>query len=169
VFGCGGLLPGFVTVLASVDARANPQGMTVVSGKASAQQTGNTLNITTSQNAFLQWSSFNIGKGEKTRFQQPSSTSVVWNQIGSQSASSIFGSLQANGIVVLANKNGFYFGPDSFVKAAGLVVTTAPIKPPDNAGAGWAFTGSPHVQTDYQLRDFGNDRGRFVVSNLQAH
>ena len=137
-----GLLPGFVTVLASMDARANPQGMTVVSGAAAAQQSGRTLNVTASQNAFLQWNSFNIAAGETTRFQQPSSSSIVWNQIGDQNPSSIYGSLQANGMVVLANQNGFYFGPNSFVQAAGLMVTTAPIQPTGNGG-GWSLSVAP--------------------------
>ena len=39
--------------------------------------------------------------------------------------SRIFGSIQANGIVVLANSSGFWFGPDSVVKAASFVATTA--------------------------------------------
>jgi len=126
------------------NAQANPQGMTVVSGSAHPVQQGNTLQITTSQNAVLQWSSFDIAAGETTLFQQPSATSIVFNNIRNANPSTIFGSLRANGIVVLQNANGFYFGPNAFVQAGGLVVTTAAINPwASGGGVGWSFDGPP--------------------------
>ena len=45
-------------------AAANPQGMTVQGGSASAVGNGSRLTITASQNAFLNWQSFNIAPGE---------------------------------------------------------------------------------------------------------
>jgi filamentous hemagglutinin family protein len=123
---------------------ANPQGMTVVSGTAHSTQHGNTLQITTSQNTVLNWNSFNIGSGETTIFHEPSATSIVFNNINNANPTTIYGSLQANGIVVLENQAGFYFGPHAFVKAGGLVVTTAAINPWASAGgAGWTFDGPP--------------------------
>jgi filamentous hemagglutinin family protein len=131
-------------VLAGGRGYANPQGMTVVSGSAQSAQQGNTLQITTSQNAFLQWNSFNIASGETTVFQQPSAASIVFNRINNANPSTIFGSLHANGIVVLQNASGFYFGPNAFVSANGLVVTTAAINPwSSGGGAGWSFDGPP--------------------------
>ena len=99
--------------------------MTVQRGSATATTNGSQLTVTASRNASLNWQSFNIAAGETTIFQQPSSTSIVWNRINDQNPSQIYGSLQANGIVVLLNSSGFYFGPHSFVSAAGLVVSTA--------------------------------------------
>ncbi len=123
---------------------ANPQGMTVVSGSAQTAQQGNSLQITTSQNAVLQWNSFNIAAGETTVFQESSATSVVFNNIHNANPTTIFGSLRANGIVVLQNQNGFYFGPNAFVQAGGLVVTTAAINSwSSGGGAGWSFDGPP--------------------------
>jgi filamentous hemagglutinin family protein len=127
--------------------------MTIVSGSAHSSQQGSTLQITTSQNAFLQWSSFNIASGETTVFQEPSATSVVFNRINSANPSSIFGSLRANGIVVLENQSGFYFGPNSFVSANGLVVTTAAINPGPAGGASWSFDGPP---TAAPIVNYGN-------------
>jgi filamentous hemagglutinin family protein len=133
-------------VLAGPAGYGNPQGMTVVSGSASSAQHGNTLQITTSQTAVLQWSSFNIAAGQTTIFNQPSATSIVFNNIKNANPSTIFGSLEANGIVVLENSSGFYFGPNAFVKAGGLVVTTSAINPWSSAGgAGWSFDGPPPV------------------------
>ena len=130
--------------LAGGTACANPQGMTVLSGSAQSSQQGNTLQITTSQTASLQWSSFNIASGQTTIFKQPSAASIVFNNINNASPSAIFGSLRANGIVVLENSKGFYFGPNAFVQAGGLVVTTAAINPwSSGGGAGWSFDGPP--------------------------
>ena len=131
-------------LLRAAMAYANPQGMTVVSGSAHTAQQGNTLQITTSKNASLQWNSFNIAAGETTVFHQPSANSIVFNNINNANPTTIFGSLRANGIVVLENQNGFYFGPNAFVKAGGLVVTTAAINPwSSGGGAGWSFDGPP--------------------------
>jgi filamentous hemagglutinin family protein len=139
----GGLAFSFLFATSSSD--ANPQGMTVLSGSAHATQQGNVLQITTtSRNTVLGWNSFNIGAGQTTIFDEPSASSIVFNNIHSGNPSSIFGSLQANGIVVLENQSGFFFGPNAFVKAAGLVVTTAAIDPwGSGSGAGWSFDGPP--------------------------
>lgn len=123
---------------------ANPQGLTVVSGSAHPSQQGSTLEITTSRTALLNWNSFNIAAGETTIFNQPSATSVVVNNINNASPSAIYGSLRANGIVVLQNSAGFYFGPNAFVSAGGLVVTTYAMNPWSfGGGAAWSFSGPP--------------------------
>jgi filamentous hemagglutinin family protein len=124
--------------------QANPQGLVVQQGSASASATGNHLQITASHNAVLQWSSFNLAPGDSASFLQPSASSVVWNRILDANPSQIHGSITANGIVVLMNASGFYFGPGSFVSAAGLVVTTAPTTPIETGGGPfWQFNGAP--------------------------
>ncbi len=127
-----------------VNAPAAPAGMTVQSGSASLSQNGNQLNITASHNAFLNWQSFNINASETARFIQPSAQSIVWNRIHDANPSQILGNLDANGVVVLMNQSGFYFGPNSFVNAAGLIVSTAPVTPVESsAGLFWQFNGAP--------------------------
>ncbi len=138
------LLRVCVVLLSATNALANPQGLTVQSGTASAVANGNQFNITASHNAFLNWQSFNIAAGETTRFIQPSASSVVWNRIHDANPSQIYGNLTANGVVVLMNQNGFHFGPNSFVSAAGLIVSTAPFVPAEGGGGlFWQFTGPP--------------------------
>jgi filamentous hemagglutinin family protein len=122
---------------------ANPQGMTVSRGSATAVSSGSQLNITVSQNAFLNWQSFNIAPGETTTFLQPSSTSIVWNRINDVNPSQIWGNLNANGVVVLMNQSGFFFGPGSVVNAAGFVATTATTLPQFDLGGSWQFNGPP--------------------------
>ncbi|WP_160164651.1 filamentous hemagglutinin N-terminal domain-containing protein [Pedosphaera parvula] len=127
-------------------AAANPDGLTVRGGNASVSQNGSQLNITASSGAVLDWQHFNINSGETTRFQQPSSTSVVWNRILDQNPSQILGNLQANGLVVLMNQSGFYFGKYSVVNVGGLIVTTSPVAPtPSGMGGMWQYNGTPPV------------------------
>jgi filamentous hemagglutinin family protein len=123
---------------------AGPAGLSVQSGTATATATGPHLDITASQNAVLQWQSFNVGAGESVRFSQPSPGSVVWNRIQDANPSQIFGRIDANGFVVLMNPSGFHFGPDAHVDAAGLVVSTANAAPVESsAGLFWQFNGPP--------------------------
>lgn len=123
---------------------ANPQGLTVQSGSASVQSVGSQLHVTVGQFAVLNWNSFDIQAGETTSFLQPSVSSIVFNNIGGANPSQILGNLTANGTVILANANGFYFGPNSMVKVGGSFVgTTAPLPPDLGAAASWQFTGMP--------------------------
>ena len=148
-------------------ALANPLGMTVQSGSASAVANGNQLNVTASHNAFLNWQSFNIAPGQTTTFIQPSAASVVWNRINDQNPSQIYGSLTANGVVVLMNQSGFYFGPNSFVSAAGLIVSTAPVAPVDSsAGLFWQFNGPPPSASivNYGQLNVGRGGSAFLIA-----
>jgi len=140
MLGCGGL----VSLLCAPVAWANPQGLVVVAGSATAVAAGPTLTLTLSDRAVLNWQSFNLAPGETTRFQQPNAASVVWNQVLDADPSHLFGNIQANGIVVLANRAGFWFGPDSVVKAASFVATTAGGPPADFASGGsWNISYAP--------------------------
>ena len=142
---------------------ANPHGMTVTSGSATVINSGPILTVSAANNTHLNWQSFNIAANETTLFQQPSSSSIVWNTIGGQSPSQIYGSLQANGIVVLMNGSGFYFGPNAYVKAAGLVVSTAQGGPVEtSAGAGWQFTGPPPAAHIINYGQINAGAGGFV-------
>lgn len=146
---------------------ANPTGMTVVSGSATARANGSQLSIDTSRLAVLNWQSFNIAAGERTVFNQPSASSVVVNRINDVNPSQIFGSLQGNGVVVLMNSSGFYFGPNSFVSAAGLVVSTANCVPPQNAGGSWVFNGPPPLASivNYGSIKVGQNGNVFLIAD----
>ncbi len=148
---------------------ANPTGMTVSSGHATAQQLGAQLNVTVSQLAILNWQSFNIAAGETTSFLQPSVNSIVFNIIGNRdnNPSQIFGNLNANGTVILANANGFYFGPNSMIRVGGsFIATTAPLSPDFGAGATWQFTGMPPLASivNYGQIEVGKGRSLFLIA-----
>jgi filamentous hemagglutinin family protein len=167
ILALGRVMPGVIFLLLTRHAEANPTGMTVQSGSASASVSGSRLTVTAGNNAVLNWQSFNIAAGETTVFKQPSAQSIVWNHIGGQSASQIYGNLQANGIVVLLNSSGFYFGPSSYVSAAGLVVSTANCTPPDNAGGMWQFNGPPPLASivNYGQIQVGHGGSCFLIAD----
>ena len=155
--------PWLGLLAATLRALANPTGLTVSRGSASAVTSGATLTVTAANNAQLNWQSFNIAAGETTLFQQPSSSSIVWNTIGGNSASQIYGSLQANGVVVLMNSSGFYFSPNAFVKAAGAVFSTAAGGPVEcGNGSAWQFTGPAPMASIVNYGRISADPGGFV-------
>ena len=145
---------------------ANPQGLTVSRGSATAVASGSSLQITASQNAFLNWQSFNIAPGETTTFLQPSSTSIVWNRINDANPSQIWGNLSANGIVVLMNQSGFFFGPGSVVNAAGFVATTATTLPEFGVSGSWQFNGPPPAASivNYGEIKVGSGGSAFLIA-----
>ena len=122
---------------------ANPAGGSVAQGSATFNTSGSVETITSSGNAFINWSSFNIGAGETTTFVEPSSTSVVWNNINGSSPSQILGNLNANGYVILQNQAGFYVGGQAAINAHGLILTTASAAPNLSSGGAWEFDAPP--------------------------
>src|ERR1700733_14796958 len=147
--------------------QANPLGMTVVSGSATAKTTGPQLNITVSSSAVLNWSSFNIQSGQTTSFLQPSANSIVFNNIGGANPAKIWGTLTANGTVVLADSAGFYFGPNSMVKVGGdFIATTTPLPPDYGIGSSWTFTGMPPLAgiVNYGQIAAGSGHGLFLIA-----
>jgi len=163
------IIANFLLVVIEQHVLANPTGLSVPSGSAmpSIQQTVSQLTITVGNNAVLNWQHFNIAAGESTIFNQPSAASIVWNRINDQNPSQIYGSLQANGVVVLLNSSGFYFGPNSFVSAAGLVVSTANCAPPQNGGGAWVFNGPPPLKSivNYGQIKIGNGGDCFLIAD----
>ena len=63
-------------------AHALPTGAQIAAGTATINQSGNVLNINNSDRAILNWQQFNIGANETVRFNQPTVSSNVLNQIG---------------------------------------------------------------------------------------
>ncbi len=110
-------------------AQANPTGGTVVGGAATITNTPAELQINqSSQNAVIDWSSFNIAKGETTHFYQPNTSAIALNRVvNSTQISTINGNLLANGHVLVINPNGVLIGPSGNVDTAGFIATSADI------------------------------------------
>src|SRR3984957_15430109 len=131
---------GLVTVVVlaaaplAVPAVAGPNGGTVVGGSATIQGQGSaavTINQS-SQNAIINWQTFNIGQGETTTFNQPNSAATALNRvIGGQGPSFLDGTLTANGRGFIVNGDGILFGAGSSINTAGFLATTNNIRNED--------------------------------------
>src|SRR5262245_44723404 len=123
-----------LAALGFASALAGPDGANVVGGSATISgQGGATVTINqTSDRAVINWRQFDIGPGETTRFNQPSSSSVALNRVtGGLGPTQIMGTLSANGRVFVVNRDGIVFGPNSKVDTAGFLATTNDIRNDD--------------------------------------
>jgi filamentous hemagglutinin family protein len=124
-------------------AAANPLGAQVVGGSATVQGQGTpTVTITQQSNsAIINWNTFNIGAGEKTKIIMPSSSSVQLDRVtGGLGPSQIFGTLSSNGRVFLVNPDGILFGPGAVVDTAGFLATTHDIANTDFMAGRYNFS-----------------------------
>jgi filamentous hemagglutinin family protein len=110
-------------------AYSNPVLTNVESGNVTVtQSTNSTVVNQSSQQAIINWNSFNIAAGEKTQFVQPNVSSVALNRINpAQGASQIYGSLRSNGQIILINGAGIHFGPNAMVNVGGMIASTSDI------------------------------------------
>lgn len=113
-------------------AYSNPVLHNVASGNVNISQSTNTTIVNqASEQAIINWNSFNIAAGQKTQFIQPNASAIALNRIipgqGTQRASDIFGSLTSNGQIILINGAGIHFGPNATVDVGGLIATTSDI------------------------------------------
>mgnify|MGYP000576602145 CR=1 FL=1 len=128
------LTPALLLSLACHQAFAQnlPTGGQVIGGAASITQSNpNKLQINQStQNAAINWQSFNVGAGNSVQFAQPSSSSRVLNRVvGVSGSTQILGSLTANGQVYIVNPQGIVFGNGAMVNVGALLATTKDISP----------------------------------------
>ena len=110
--------------LQSASAQTLPSGLTVVQGQARQSSVGNTLTVTSSPGAVLNWNAFSIGAQSAVRFDQATASSQVLNRVVGHDPSQLLGRLSSNGKVWLLNPHGVLFGPGARVDVAGLVVST---------------------------------------------
>jgi filamentous hemagglutinin family protein len=124
-------------------AAANPLGSQVVGGSATVQGQGTAAVTVTQQtnSAIINWNTFNIGVGEKTKIVMPSSSSVELDRVtGGLGPSQILGSLGSNGRVFLVNRDGILFGPGAAVDTAGFLATTHDIANADFMAGRYNFS-----------------------------
>ncbi|MBX2861682.1 MAG: filamentous hemagglutinin N-terminal domain-containing protein [Vampirovibrio sp.] len=124
-------------------AHALPAGYQVVSGDVEFHTDGQTLNITSNSNqAIINYQSFNIGAGETVNFFMPGSAASILNQVLGSGATLINGQLNANGIVLLTNPNGINIGAAGAVQTGGFLASTLPISDANYLANQWSFANS---------------------------
>ncbi|WP_436153479.1 YDG domain-containing protein [Polaromonas sp. LjRoot131] len=132
-----------VLLLGAATAQAGPVDGQVTAGAASISRNGAATTITqSSQNASLNWKSFNVGAQESVNFVQPSASAIAVNRILDTHGSQILGQLNANGQVYLINPNGVLFGAGAQVNVGGLVASTLDIKDADLNSSQRSFSGA---------------------------
>lgn len=127
-------------------ALALPVAPTVVNGTASIAQTGNTLTVTNSNQAIINWNSFSIGSNESVRFIQPSVSSSVLNRVLAADPSLLLGSLSSNGRVFLINPAGITVGAGARIDVAGFVASTLMLSNEDFLANRLNFVATPGAE-----------------------
>ncbi|MBS0447963.1 MAG: filamentous hemagglutinin N-terminal domain-containing protein [Proteobacteria bacterium] len=132
-----------LTLWPGTQAQTLPSGLRTASGQARVSTSGNTMTVTNTASAILNWQSFNIGAGSSVRFQQPNASSKVLNRVTGTDPSSIFGSLTSNGSVWLLNPNGVLFGKGARVDVGSLVASTLDLSDADWLAGRYGLTTGP--------------------------
>src|SRR3954462_1744382 len=122
--------------------QANPTGATVAAGSVTISSSGNTLTVTNTPGAIINWQQFSIQKDEVTRFLQQNASSTVLNRVTTQNPSVILGTLTSNGRVFLINPSGIAFGQGAIINVAGLAASTLNISDADFASGRMRFVGT---------------------------
>ncbi len=127
---------------------ALPTDPHVVSGSADFQAIENQLTIQQNTNQLItNWSSFNIGRDASVNFIQPSASSSALNYVQSMDPSYIFGSLTANGQVILVNPSGIQFGPGGRFDGSSFIGSTLNINQQDYLNGQLNFFNSGSAQS----------------------
>ncbi|MCZ6463957.1 MAG: filamentous hemagglutinin N-terminal domain-containing protein, partial [Proteobacteria bacterium] len=108
-------------LLVAPPAGAGPTGERVVNGDVSITRKGSKTRIVASDKSIIHWVTFDIARGEKVRFVQPSHDSTVLNRVLYASPTQIDGILRANGRVYIVNPSGIYFCGEAVVDVGRLV------------------------------------------------
>lgn len=120
---------------------ALPQVREVAAGSVDAVCTDSqTMQVTVSDKAIINYDSFSIGAQESVRFVQPKASSCVLNRVVGNDPSAIYGKLSSNGKIFLVNPNGVYFGPSAQINAGSLIASTLDISDTDFLQERYHFT-----------------------------
>ena len=143
--GVGIVTAGAALVGTSSPASALPQGGEVAAGAADIAKSQAEMAIhQATENAVINWQSFNIAANERVNIFQPNAQAALLNRVLGGSASEIFGTLTANGRVFLVNPAGVLFAPGAQVDAGAIAASTMNITNADFMAGKYAFVGTPN-------------------------
>jgi filamentous hemagglutinin family protein len=125
-------------------ANARPGGAQVVAGQASIGGNSTTTLITQqSQNAVINWNSYNIGSAQTVQYAQPNARSFTLNRVISAQPSQIAGHIIANGQIAIINQSGVVFYRGATVDASGVIVSASGITNQDFMAGRLVFSQAP--------------------------
>jgi filamentous hemagglutinin family protein len=125
-------------------AQTLPTGGSVAAGSASiSSPRAGTLNINQSSNqAIVNWQSFSVGTGGTVNFNQPGASSATLNRVTGSTPSSIAGTINAPGTVLLVNPNGIAITKSGVINTGSFAASTLDIKNEDFLAGKYKFTGN---------------------------
>ncbi|MES2354429.1 MAG: filamentous hemagglutinin N-terminal domain-containing protein [Pseudomonadota bacterium] len=124
------------------DTIAAPQGaniITPVGVEISGQGTSHMVVNQNTNQAIINWKSFNVGNGESVQFNTPGANAATLNRITSGDPTQILGKVDSNGQLWLINPNGILFGNNSQINVAGLLASTLNITDKDFLAGNYKF------------------------------
>ena len=142
-----GVFPGLVYAL--------PQDGEIISGAGSISNdgAGNLTVNQTSDKIAINWQSFSIGSNQSVMFMQPSASASALNNVIGSLGSSIQGTLNANGQVILTNPNGININPNANIDVASLIASTLNISTQDFVNNLYRFSQDPDQELGYILNE----------------
>ncbi|WP_444926491.1 filamentous hemagglutinin N-terminal domain-containing protein [Microbulbifer sp. TRSA002] len=153
---CFGMVAGILSPLV----HAAPQNgvITVGAEDSSITTVGNVTTITQGQDLLaIDWDSFDVEEDEIVSFLQ-SESDIAINRILDESASTIHGSIQADGHVILVNPRGVLFTETATVNVGALTVSGLAIDPSE-------YSDEEFLNTDFVLESAGVDgQAGFVIN-----
>ena len=121
-----------------------PTGGSVSAGSAAiVQPNASTLNINQgSDRAIINWQSFSVGTGGTVNFNQPGASSATLNRVTGATPSSIAGTINAPGTVLLVNPNGIAITRTGVINTGSFAASTLNIKDSDFLAGNYRFDGN---------------------------
>ena len=118
---------------------ALPTDGVLVSGQGGISAVGKEMTVKAGDRAIFEFGKFNIASDEAVRFVQPGLRSTVLARATDGTASEIFGRLEANGRLILANPAGIHFRDGSMISVGGLLAAAGHVSSTDfERGEAWA-------------------------------
>uniref|UniRef100_UPI0026053D43 two-partner secretion domain-containing protein n=1 Tax=uncultured Microbulbifer sp. TaxID=348147 RepID=UPI0026053D43 len=135
---CAGILAGLISPLV----HAGPEGGVVTGGSGAIDVDGTTTTINQVTDLLsIDWDSFNLSEEELVKFLQPNASSIVLNRILDQNPSTIRGTLESNGHVILVNPRGVLFTESATVNVGALTTSGLDMAPEDFINGDFTFKG----------------------------
>ncbi len=166
-------IPGSAAFAQAPGPNVLPQDPNVVAGGATFGGTSPTLDVNQSTSrVVIDWRTFDIGSDATVNFYQPDTSSIAVNRVsGGGDSSQIYGTLNANGTVVILNPNGVLFSASSRVDVGGLIASTGDLDVTgfmaDNQRLDFTGATSGTIVTAGQINIAGVGLGAFVAPSVR--
>ena len=148
------MINAFILSMLPANVFALPKDAEVVVGEAEFTYIDpQTLRIDAGDKTIINYQSFNINENESVLINLPSVNSSILNRITGGEASNILGILSCNGMLVLVNENGFYFGPEAVINSASLIASMRDI------------TDSDFLSNEYIFRKYSEQMQELLLVN----